>query len=332
MNTELVRDRFVLEVSAGVARRRDFADEVARGLAQEPKRIPCRFLYDERGSRLFERICRLPEYYPTRVEDEILAAHAHDIVAQVSKHGTLVELGSGSARKTRRLIEAWLARSGRLRYVPIDISRSMLEKSALQLIADYPALSVHAIAAEYHDGLRQLASATLGPKLVLWLGSNVGNFSRRGASAFLRRVAAALEPADRLLVGIDRRKSKSVILPAYDDAQKVTERFSLNLLARVNAELGGRFDLAAFRHVARYDEVHGRVEIYLESRIEQEVRIDALERSVRLAAGERIHVEDSYKYSRQEIEDLARSSGMSHERTWSDAAGWFSVDLFARAV
>ncbi len=307
----------------------DFAEAVAAGLSPVEKSLPCRFLYDARGSQLFEAICETPEYYPTRAEHEILEARAGAIAARFDASITLVELGSGNARKTRILIEALLARHAALRYLPIDISRDALEASARSLLASYPALEVRAIASEYHEGLRLMREATAGPKLIAWLGSNVGNFDRTEAAGFLRRVRRALSDGDRLLLGVDLRKSRELLEAAYDDARGVTARFTLNLLLRINRELGGRFAPTAFAHRARWLEEEGKVEIHLVSRERQLVAIAALGLEVEFAKGEALHVEDSYKYSPAEIDDLLKAASLRGEARWLDAQGRFALALCA---
>jgi dimethylhistidine N-methyltransferase len=308
-----------------------FAADVRRGLAQMPKRLNCCWFYDEIGSRLFEEICDLPEYYLTRAEDEILHDHADAVVARMPVGTTLVELGSGSATKTRRLIDALFRRQRRLRYLMIDISSAALAASAQQLRAAYPGLDVVPVTAEYDDGLAGLDEHARAPRLVLWLGSNVGNLHRQEAIGFLARVRARLQQGDRLLVGIDRRKDRRVLESAYDDAAGVTARFNLNLLARLNRELGASFDLAGFRHRVRFDEWHGRIEMWLVSIRPQRVRIDRLGLTVEIAAGEAIHTEDSYKYSDAEIETLARESGHVLQARWLDREQLFSDNLLAPA-
>ena len=284
----------LVEADAGVPS--DFAADVRDGLTAANKRLSCRYFYDAAGSALFEEICALPEYYLTRAEQEILDAHAGEIIESCSHDAALVELGSGSATKTRTLLEAALARRTPVRYVPIDISRSMLEESSRALLEAYPGVEITAIAAEYRAGLRWLRRQR-DPKLVLWLGSNVGNFGRRDAAAFLNGVRATMSPSDRILMGVDLRKSRTVLEAAYDDAADVTSRFNLNLLVRINRELGGHFDVDAFRHRARWNERLGRVEIHLESLCKQTVRIDALRLDVSFKKGERVYTESSYKYS-----------------------------------
>jgi dimethylhistidine N-methyltransferase len=315
--------------------RAEFARDVRAGLLASPKRLPCRYFYDREGSRLFEAICALPEYYLTRAERAILQAHAEEILARgfgetSSGPILLVELGSGSAAKTRLLIEALLRRQGTLLYVPVDISRAMLEESARRLVRAYSGLRVRAIAGDYEDGLDHLTTLR-ERKLILWLGSNIGNMERAEAAAFLRRVRERMTEEDALVVGIDRRKDRARVERAYNDAQGVTARFNLNLLARINRELGGRFDLQAFRHQAIYNEAEGRIEMYLVSARAQRVRIEALDLEVPFAAGERIHTENSYKYSAAEIAALAEAARMRILATWCDPEALFSVVLFGRA-
>jgi L-histidine N-alpha-methyltransferase len=325
------RPRYALIETPAKGDADEFAAAVAAGLSLADKSLPCRFLYDAHGSRLFEEICDLPEYYPTRAEHEILETHAAGIAARFATPITIGELGSGSARKTRLLIEAFLARHGVLRYVPLDISRSALEATARGLLERYDGLEVCAIASEYHAGLKLLRAATPGPKLVAWLGSNVGNFSRAEAAGFLQRVRTTLGGADRLLLGVDLRKQRSVLEAAYDDARGVTARFTRNLLARINRELGGRFVLGSFAHRARWCEPEGKVEIHLVSQKAQRVEIAALEMATEFAEGEAIHVEDSFKYSPAEIDDLLAAASLRQEAAWTDSEGRFALTFCAPA-
>ena len=348
----------ILDASDGAAD--DFAADVRDGIAARRKSIPCRWLYDARGSQLFERICELPEYYPTRSEAEILRAHADELAAVLPMDGALVELGSGSATKTRLLIEALLRRHQRLHYLAIDISREILEQSTHALVREYPPLKVTAMVAEYRAGLRLLrrqaqglsknarqpsSQATVAPKkcrsiydcstllqrrkLVLWLGSNVGNFPRRAAARFLASVRATLAPCDRLLLGVDVRKDRRVLQKAYDDSAGVTAEFNLNLLRRINRELSGHFDLDSFRHRVRWRERLGRIEMHLESKRRQRVRIDALGLEIPFRAGETIFTESSYKYDDAELAHLAAAAGFAIEQRWRDSAGRFAVALLA---
>jgi L-histidine N-alpha-methyltransferase len=323
------RQRLKLIATSTSNRLARFARDVRQGLTENPKRLSCCYFYDEEGSLLFEEICKLPEYYLTRAEREILETRTAELVAPFSVPPTLVELGSGSAAKTRLLIEALLKRHPTVRYVPIDICRMIVEESSLQLLQEYPRLEILAIAAEYHEGLGHLRTATAGPKLILWLGSNVGNLHRAEAAHFLQEVRGTMVAGDLLLVGIDLRKDRVLLERAYDDPQGVTADFNLNLLVRINRELDGHFDLEAFRHQARYNEDPGRIEMYLISKKDQRVRIDRLDLEISLAAGEAIQTENSYKYSLEEIHSLAAGAGLRIDSQWLDAEGRFSVNLLA---
>jgi dimethylhistidine N-methyltransferase len=325
------RPRLTLIHTESPAHLASFAEEVSNGLRADPKTLPCRFLYDETGSQLFEKICDLPEYYLTRVEREMLRERADEIAACFNGPISLCELGSGSSSKTRLLIEALLRAHGGLRYVPVDISRSILEESASDLLDRYDALEVMAIASEYQEGLRHVGAHTERPKLVAWLGSSIGNLQREPAAEFLRGVRAVLTPADRMLVGIDLRKQAKVLEAAYDDAAGVTARFSLNLLDRMNRELDANFDKRSFRHQAVYNEDEGRVEIRVVSRTRQRVVVGALDLEVNFEAGEGIYTEDAYKYSLSEIDGLADSAGFSVGQRWLDADGRFSLNLLTPA-
>jgi L-histidine N-alpha-methyltransferase len=351
MGRALTPSRFRLVGHADQDRRAQFARDVAQGLTATPKRLPCCWFYDRRGSALFEAICELPEYYLTRAEREILEAHADEIAAAVPPEAMLIELGSGSAAKTTLLIEALLRRQPTLRYVPVDICHAALEESALRLLRRYPALSILAVAAEYREALQHLraggecpdiaeSSEQLGtvpffhadsPKLVLWLGSNIGNYHRDEAAGLLHEIGQSLKPCDRLLVGIDLRKDRAVLEAAYDDPQGVTAAFNRNLLERINRNLGGHFDPSAFRHRAHYDEALGRIEMHLVSQRPQRVAIDAVPLVARFAAGEAIHTENSYKYSLEEIAALAGASGLALCRQWFDAQRLFSLNLLEAA-
>ena len=306
-----------------------FATAVTEGLSAPRKSLPCRFLYDEIGSDLFEEICDLPEYYLTRTEHWLLERYADEIASLLPKPVALAELGSGSSSKTRLLIEALLRRQRALRYVPVDISRSALEDAARSLLSDYERLEVRAIADEYSNGLRHVHEETEQPLVIAWLGSNVGNFDRNAAAGFLAGVREQMTPTDRALIGIDLRKDPRVLEQAYDDPAGVTARFNLNLLGRINRELDGRFDLDRFAHRAVYRVEEGRVELGLQSLEDQEVEIAALDCVAKFAKNETIHTEDSYKYSLEEIDQLADASGFQVEHRWLDPAGSYSLNLLA---
>ena len=317
--------RFAL-LRAGTPRD-DFARDVREGLTAVPKTLPPRWFYDELGSSLFDAICNLPEYYVTRAESEILTGHAASIVAMFAAAGEpfrLIELGSGSARKTRILLDA-IAEPSRVEYVPVDVDPTMLEKSGRALLADYQGLRVTAVQADF--ARPSLALAPLPPAdsrtVVLFLGSTIGNLDPVAAVAMLRDLRASLRTGDALFLGADLRKPASILEPAYDDALGVTAAFNLNVLVRVNRELGGHFEPRAFAHHAFFNDAASRIEMHLISRETQRVAIDALGLTVSFERGETIHTESSYKYDPPTIAALARESGFEVEMTWSDAAGWF---------
>jgi dimethylhistidine N-methyltransferase len=310
----------------------DFAGDVRRGLTSESKSLPPKYFYDELGSQLFEAICLLPEYYLTRAEGEIFARRSAEIVERASEGSrvTLFELGSGSATKTRRIVEALVAKQGGLKYVPVDISPAALEAGAHALMQDFESLEVSAYASDYDAALPLLAGELREGEraLVLFLGSNVGNFDREGAREFLKKVRRVLRAGDCLLLGADLKKDRAVLEAAYDDALGVTAAFNLNLLARINRELQADFHVRDFRHVALYDEREGRVEMHLESAREQAVNLGALAVSVNFREGERIHTENSYKYDLAGLSALAAQTGFERAETWLDSTERFSSNLF----
>lgn len=307
--------------------RAGLAEDVRRGLASQPKRFLPKYFYDQLGSQLFEAICLLPEYYLTRAENEILERYADEIVASVAGETTLLEMGSGSASKTRLIIEALLRKQGELLFIPVDISATALDSSSRILLQSYPQIKVEAYAADYFAGLAELAKTERGRTLALFLGSNISNFDPEEALKFLRALRQVLHEGDALLLGADLKKDKAVLEAAYNDALGVTAAFNLNVLARINRELGGDFDLHAFQHHAFYSEAAGRVEIYIESLRAQTVRISQLDMSVEFAAGEQIHTENSYKYDLEDLAKLATETGFTRARTWLDQGEQFSSNL-----
>jgi dimethylhistidine N-methyltransferase len=303
------------------------AEDVRKGLNASPKRFLPKYFYDELGSQLFEAICLLPEYYLTRAENEILERYADEIAASVEGSKTLLEMGSGSASKTRLVIEALLREQHELLFIPVDISATALESSSRILLQSYPRLRIEAYAADYFAGLAELAKTNRGRTLALFLGSNISNFDREDAVRFLRAMRSVLREGDALLLGADLKKDPKVLEAAYNDALGVTSAFNLNVLARINRELGGGFDLRSFKHYAFYNEHVGRIEIYIQSLMNQRVRIEKLNLEVDFSAGELIHTENSYKYDETGIEQLAASTGFRRTRTWLDSEGRFSSNL-----
>ncbi len=304
----------------------DFAEDVRRGLTAERKWLPPRWFYDELGSALFDAICSLPEYYVTRAETEVLTGNRWEIAAALGEMTRLVELGSGSARKTRILLDALAPRHHQFEYMPVDVDASMLERSGRDLLSEYPQLRIRAVCADFTRPAEAVSQGA-GRTVVLFLGSTIGNLDPEAAIAMLKDLRSALAPGDALLLGVDRRKEKAILEPAYDDALGVTAAFNLNLLGRINRELGGHFELQTFAHHAHYDETLGRIEMHLLSRVAQTVRIDALDLEVGFAAGESIHTESSYKHDEGTLSALASGSGFTIARTWTDSRRWFTDAL-----
>lgn len=307
------------------------AAEVRAGLTAQPKTLPPKYFYDELGSHLFEAICHLPEYYLTRAETEILKRYASAMVSRLPGNMSLVELGSGSAVKTRYLIEALLRHQSRLHYQPIDISATMLEQSARDLFRDYPQLQITAQASDYTEGLGQIERGDGERILALFLGSNIGNYDPPEALALLREMRHALRPGDGLLLGVDLKKSVPVLEAAYDDALGVTAAFNLNLLVRLNRELHADFDLSRFEHRAVYNRELSRVEMHLVSRAAQTIHLHAISLTVKMQEGETIHTESSYKYDHFQLTALAEAAGFRHDATWLDAQERFSCNLWLAA-
>jgi L-histidine N-alpha-methyltransferase len=305
------------------------AEDVLSGLTRTPKALPPKLFYDAEGSQLFESITELPEYYLTRTEASILDQFAGEMVEAPGTEITLVELGAGTATKTRIVIRELLKRQRRVKFYPIDVSNSALEDAARSLNGDFPGLEVHPVVADYSEGLDGIANSA-GRKLVLYLGSSIGNFEPMQGGAVLHSVRNSLRAGDTLLLGTDLVKSEKVLIPAYDDAQGVTACFNKNMLARINRELGGDFDLAAFRHVAIWNPKCSRIEIYLESLREQTVTVDALGLRVHFRRGERMHTENSYKFTSHMVHSILNMGGFELERSWTDRRDWFALHL-ARA-
>jgi dimethylhistidine N-methyltransferase len=301
-----------------------FRDAVLAGLGRARKRIPCKFFYDARGSALFEEICRLPEYYPTRTEIAILEDNSADIAAHMGPHCRLIEFGSGASQKVRILLQA-LDRPAA--YVPVDISGEQLRDAAISLAEDFPTVPVVAVCADYTRPfpLPKLPGAG-GKRVGFFPGSTIGNFEPDAAVAFLANYARILGAGGEMLIGVDLKKDPEILDAAYNDRAGVTAAFNLNLLERINRELDGDLDLDRFEHVAFYNQVEGRVEIYIRSLADQQARIAG--KRFHFARDELIHTEDSYKYAVREFRALAAQGGFRPVDTWTDPAELFSVHYF----
>ena len=297
-----------------------FAADVLEGLAGTPKRLPAKYFYDEAGSRLFERITELPEYYPTRTELRILESSAESIAGLADPGAALIEFGSGSTAKARLLLRHMVSVRA---YVPVDISAEFVNGEAARLQADFPALRVLPVAADFTGAFELPAAVKAGPRLGFFPGSTIGNLEPHEVTGFLRRAKRALGQAAAFVVGVDLVKDPEVLYAAYNDSQGVTAQFNRNLLVRVNRELGADFDVSAFEHHAFYHRELRRIEMHLASLRRQKVRI--LGKCFEFRAGETIHTENSYKYTIESFAALARGAGWSIGAVWTDPERYFSV-------
>ncbi|MBQ1104886.1 L-histidine N(alpha)-methyltransferase [Streptomyces anulatus] len=295
--------------------------DVLSGLTRHPKTLPPKWFYDARGSELFEEITRLPEYYPTRAEREILAARAEEIAA-ASGARTVIELGSGSSEKTRHLLDVLPELHS---YVPVDVSESALTGAADSLLAEHPDLSVHALIADFTGGLA--LPGTPGPRLVVFLGGTIGNLLPEERAAFLRSVRSLLSPGDALLLGTDLVKDEETLVAAYDDAAGVTAAFNKNVLNVVNRELGADFPLDDFDHLAVWNPRDRWIEMRLRARRALSVKIRELDLVVPFEAGEELRTEVSAKFRQEDVREELAAAGMRLTQWWTDSAGRFALSL-----
>ena len=313
------------------------ASVVREGLTSRPKRLPAWLFYDQAGSRLFDAITELDEYYLTRTERGIFLRASEEILERAcnGRRLRIAELGAGSAEKTRLLLKAAVRRQGTVRYEPVDVSASALDVAKRRIEREIPSVSVAPRVMDYTDGDdRKFHLGSMDEdesRLVLYIGSSIGNFEPHQAARLLRRVRAGLDIGDAMLLGVDLAKDKTTLVAAYDDAAGVTAAFNKNILVRLNRELDADFDNESFAHRAVWNSKASRMEMHLESRIAQSVNIAALDLTVDFAAGETIHTENSYKYQPGQIEALLAETGFRAEATWTDPKGWFAVCL-GRAI
>jgi dimethylhistidine N-methyltransferase len=318
---------------------REFAIDVVAGLSGKKKFLPFRYFYDRAGSELFEQICLQQEYYPTWTEGTILAECSQRVAELLmnSDDISVIELGSGSSTKTRILLKQIMTRINRVVYFPIDISHAILQETAASLTSEL-GIDVIAVPADYNEGIGQAtkiikdddSSIVQKKKLVLFLGSSIGNFEPGEAASFLSMIREWMEEGDMLLVGFDLHKDKRVLEAAYNDKKGITARFNLNLLERINNELEGQFDLDKFAHMAFYNEQFHRIEMHLVSKEDQDVYIGgAIGRSFHFEKGETIHTENSYKYDMWQIKDIARASGFTLKELFMDRKKWFCLSLLS---
>jgi len=317
----------------------DFANDIERGLATKSKYVNPKYLYDKVGSKLFEQICLQPEYYLTRTEASILDKYAPVISKLAGSNVKIIELGSGSSSKTTILLSHFALQKKRIYYFPIDVSSSILIESTRRLKSQFPNASIIAIRSDYNDGIDRADAAECmadgknkeipDTKLVLFLGSSIGNFELIEARSLLRSVRKKLHTKDFLLVGFDLQKEEAVLNAAYNDKAGITAKFNMNLLARINRELGGDFKLGKFEHCAFYSHEQQRMEMHLVSKTDQQLYIGALGKTFAIRKGESIHTENSYKYTLNQISALAEDCGFAIKKNFMDEKRWFDVALFS---
>jgi len=311
-----------------------FAEDVLAGLSSTPKALSSKYFYDDEGSRLFREIMKLPEYYLTGCEDEIFSTQTDEIFRAFANGNNafdLIELGAGDGTKTAILVDYFLKQGTDLYYSPIDISQEALDALSAKFSAEFPTLKIETRNGDYFKILETLKDASGRRKILLFLGSNIGNFSRHQALTFFRHLREVMDQNDLLFTGFDLQKDPHVIVPAYDDAGGVTARFNLNLLARINRELGGNFDLDKFTHYANYRPIEGSARSFLISREEQSVHISALDRTFHFDQWEAVFMEISQKYSLKMISDLASESGFSIKQNYFDGRRYYCDSLWRSA-
>ena len=305
-------------------------EDVIAGLSAQPKSLPSKYFYDERGSQLFEQICELPEYYPTRTETAIFEAYS-DAIACITGPCEIAELGSGSATKTRILLTAYRQANHPLRYVPIDVSGTMLEASARQLLKEYPELSIHGLVSTYESALISLPPTQLPARMLCFIGSTLGNLQPQECEQFLASISHTIRPKDYFLLGLDLQKEISVLEAAYNDSQEITAAFNLNMLRHLNDRFEGDFDLGGFAHVARYNTQQQQIEMHLKSLKAQTIHLEALGVTAKFEAGELLLSEISRKFDLQEISQTLRQQQLPVLEAFTDQNSWFGLLLCQRA-
>lgn len=306
----------------------DFSADIAYGLSRKNKFIHSKYFYDKNGSYLFDKICDLPEYYLTKKEMQILSEINKDLLEHLDGHNMVVELGSGAATKTRHIFETLSLLHQRIEYYPIDIS-DIVRESSQRLQDEFDNLHITGIVDQYENGLDYIRDIS-GKKLIVFFGSSIGNFDHAEATEFLKKVNLAMNKGDLFLLGIDLVKNKEILERAYNDSEGITRQFNLNLLCRINDELGGNFDIDSFEHVAIYNLQAKRIEMYLESKAEQQVSIQDLGMTINFRAGERICTEYSYKYTIPQIRTMAKKAGFQIKSIWTDKQDYFALALFLK--
>ncbi len=329
MEPQTAAERISIEVHEPPDEGDDLASDARIGLSRALKELPPKYFYDERGSQLFERITELPEYYPTRAERSILESRAAEVIAAAGGPATLIELGSGSAAKTRNLLDAMQDAGCLQTYAPVDISEEITRKTAECLVDEYPGLEVSGVVCDFEQHLERISVG--GPRLIVFLGGTIGNFYPAPRREFLARIAGLLDPEDRLLLGTDLVKETARLEAAYDDAAGVTAEFNKNVLRVLNRELDADFEVEAFAHRAFYDTENARIDIRLRSLAEQSVSLPGIGMTIELQRGEEIRTEISCKFTRSGLERIFATAGLEMTGWFTDPDGDFALSL-ARAA
>jgi len=306
-----------------------FAEEISSSLGTDSKFINPKYFYDKKGSELFEQICSLPEYYPTRTEIEILKTLQHDLAQYLDDSFRLVELGSGSSNKTRLILDVFDQIQKKIEYFPIDISEILAESSEL-LQREYDNLHITGIVDTYEGGLEFIEKYDDKKNLIIFLGSSYGNFLPKEGKIFLKKINSIMKKEDLFLIGLDLVKDKEILENAYDDSMGITAKFNLNILSRINDELDADFNLKNFKHVAKYNDRDQRIEMYLKSDVNQSVVISKANLSLKLKEGEMIHTEHSHKYTIPQINGLMNDAGFVMENIWSDKNNYYALVLVSK--
>jgi L-histidine Nalpha-methyltransferase len=315
----------------------EFANDVQKGLNDKQKHLSPKFFYDKIGSKLFEEICNQPEYYLNRIESQILTTSVSEIMNTLKeKEISVIELGNGNSLKTRILLKPFLANIIKVCYFPIDVSLKMLKKSMKDLSTEYKDLEIFGTCSDYVSGLRKvndfmkMKNKIPRKKLLIFLGSSIGNFDPEQAKNFLHTLRKYMRKEDLFLIGIDLEKEKTILDKAYNDRMGITAKFNLNVLARINRELDGEFKLASFEHKSFYNKQKHRIEMHIESEVDQEVRVGAIEKSFRFKKGETIHTENSYKYSQNALNVLVKNAGLEVIRKFTDPKKQYALVLLKK--
>ncbi len=303
--------------------------DVITGLSSNPRYLSPKYFYDEKGSQLFEQICQQPEYYPTRTEASILKASS-GAIAHATGPCEIVELGSGSSTKTRILLNAYQLASHPLRYLPIDVSGTMLNETAEKLLKEYPQISIHALAGTYESALQVLPRKQLPARMIVFLGSTIGNLTPEECNDFLAHISKILEIGDYFLLGLDLQKEIAVLEDAYNDTQGVTAAFNLNMLRHLNQRFRGNFDIEQFSHAAHYNKQENQIEMYLESVVAQRVRLEGLDLTVEFEKGDRILSEISRKFDIADMTRTLTSHQLNVVKAFTDQQQWFGLLLCQR--